>query len=100
MHNNFSVTGLAGGFLRSGVGLFVIGLTSGLGLILHYFYVMPFGICSAAFTTMALTEVWPWAVPLLVTEGFALALAALGLCLFSKSRSESALIPTQERTVP
>jgi hypothetical protein len=77
-----------GALLRSGVGLFVLGLTAGLGLILHYFYVTPFEICSASFATMTLTEVWPWALPLLATEGFALALAALGLCLISHPRQE------------
>ena len=81
---------LGGARLRSGVGLFVLGLTAGRGVILHYFYVTPFEICSASFATMTLTEVWPWAVPLLTTEGFALALAALGLCLISQSRRESA----------
>lgn len=74
--------------MRSGVGLFVLGLIAGLGLILHYFYVTPFEICSASFATMTLTEVWPWALPLLATEGFVLALAALGLCLMSHARQE------------
>jgi hypothetical protein len=77
---------LAGALLRSGVGLFVLGLTTGLGLILHYFYVTPFEICSAAFAAMAVTEVWPWALPLLATEGFALALVALGFGLISQAR--------------
>jgi hypothetical protein len=76
---------LAGGLLRSGVGLFALGLMTGLGLILHYFYVTPFGMCSASFATMAVTKVWPWAMPLLATEGFALALAALGLGLISQA---------------
>jgi hypothetical protein len=79
---------LAGGLIRSGVGLLALGLTTGLGLILHYFYVMPFEICSASVTAMTLTEVWPWAPPLLAAEGFALALAALGLCLISHARQE------------
>jgi hypothetical protein len=72
---------LAGGLLRGGVGLFALGLMTGLGLILHYFYVTPFGTCSASFAIMAVTEVWPWALPVLATEGFALALATLGLGL-------------------
>ena len=79
---------LGGALLRSGVGVFVLGLTAGLGLILHYFYVTPFEICSASLATMTLTEVWPWALPLLATEGFALALAALGLCLVSHARQQ------------
>jgi hypothetical protein len=77
---------LAGGLLRSGVGLFALGLMTGLGLLLHYFYVTPFEICSASLSNMAVTEVWPWALPLLATEGFALALAALGLGLISQAR--------------
>ena len=72
----------------STTGVFVLGLTAGLGLILHYFFVTPFEICSASFGTMTLTEVWPWALPLLATEGFALALSALGLCLISHAREE------------
>jgi hypothetical protein len=79
---------LGGALLRGGVGLFALGLTAGLGLILHYFYVTPFEICSASFATMTPTEVWPWALPLLATEGFALAFAALGLCLISQARQE------------
>jgi hypothetical protein len=59
---------------------------TGQGLILDYFYVTPFEMCSASFATMAVTEVWPWAMPLLATEGFALALAALGLGLISQAR--------------
>jgi hypothetical protein len=77
---------LAGGLLRSGVGLFALGLMTGLGLVLHYFYVTPFEMCSASSTTMAVTEVWPWAMPLLATEGFALALASLGLGLIWQER--------------
>jgi hypothetical protein len=71
--------------LRSGIGLFTLGLTTGLGLILHYFYVTSFEVCSASFSTMTLTEVWPWAMPLLAAEGVALALAALGLGLISQA---------------
>ena len=82
MHERSS---LAGGLLRSGVGLFVLGLTTGFGLVLHYFYVTPFETCSASFSTMTVTEVWPWALPLLATEGFAVALAALGLRLISQA---------------
>ena len=44
---------LAGSLLRSGVGLFALGMTTGLGLILHYFYVTPFEICSASFAAMS-----------------------------------------------
>jgi hypothetical protein len=50
---------LGGALLRSGVGLFALGLTAGLGLILHYFYVTPFEICSASFATMTPTESGP-----------------------------------------
>jgi hypothetical protein len=88
MADGVTIARFAGGLLRSGVGLFALGLTTGLDLILHYFYVTPFEICSAAFATMTLTEVWPWALPRLATEGFALALAALGLCLISHARQE------------
>ena len=90
MHNNFSVKGLAGGSLCSGVGLFAIGLTSGLGLILHYFYVTPFEICSATLATASVFDVWPWALPLLATEGLALTLVVSGLCLMSQSSAKSA----------
>ena len=85
MAKDVTIARLAGGLLRSGVGLFALGLTTGLGLILHYFYVTPFEICSASFATMTVTEAWPWVLPLLATEGFALALAALGLGLISQS---------------
>ena len=87
MADGVTIARLAGGLLRSGVGLFALGLTTGLGLILHYFYVTPFEpMCSASFATMSVTEVWPWALPLLATEGFALALAALGFGLISQAR--------------
>jgi H+/Cl- antiporter ClcA len=86
MNATYGRSSLAGGLLRSGVGLFALGLTTGLGLVLHYFYVTPFEMCSASFATMTVTEVWPWALPLLATEGFAVALAALGLRLISQAR--------------
>ena len=91
---------LGGALLRGGVGLFVLGLTAGLGLILHYFHVTPFEICSASFATVTLTEVWPWALPLLAMEGFALALAALGLCLISHAAKGQLVMPTRERSMP
>jgi hypothetical protein len=72
--------------LRSGSGLLALGLISGLGFILHYFYVTPFEICSAALATASVFDVWPWALPLLVTEGLALALTALGFGLISQAR--------------
>jgi hypothetical protein len=77
---------LGGASLRSGIGLFTLGLTTGLGLILHYFYVTPFEICSASIATMTVNEVWPWALPLLATEGVALALVVLGLSLISHAQ--------------
>ena len=82
---------LGGALLRSGVGLFVLGLTAGLGLILHYFYVTPFEICSAALATASVFDVWPWALPLLATEGLALTLVASGLFLMSQSSAKIAL---------
>ena len=92
---------LGGGLVRSGSGLLALGLISGLGFILHYFYVTPFEICSAALATASVFDVWPWALPLLVTEGLALTLAASGLCLISQSTRESAFdILTHERTAP
>jgi hypothetical protein len=94
-----TIARLAGGLLRGGVGLFAIGLTTGLGLILHYFYVTPFEICSATLATASVSDVWPWAMPLLATEGLALTLVASGLCLMSQSGAKSAL-SLHERTVP
>ena len=92
---------LGGLLLRSGSGLLALGLISGLGFILHYFYVTPFEICSAALATASVFDVWPWAFPLLATEGLALMLVASGLCLISQSTRESAFsLPTHERTVP
>ena len=92
---------LGGGLFRSGMGLLALGLTTGLGLILHYFYVTPFEICSAALATASVFDVWPWALLLLVTEGLALMLAASGLCLIAQSRRESAFgHAARERTVP
>jgi hypothetical protein len=86
--------------LRAGSGLLALGLISGLGFILHYFYVTRFEICSAALGTASVFDVWPWARPLLVTEGLALTLAASGLCLISQSRRESAFSrAAHERTV-
>ena len=86
MADGVTIARFAGGPLRSGVGLFALGLTTGLGLILHYVSVTPFGMCAAPFAPMAVTEVWPWALPLLATEGCALALAALGVGLISCAR--------------
>jgi hypothetical protein len=92
---------LGGRLLRSGIGLLALGLTTGLGLVLHYFYVTPFEICSAALATTSVFDVWPWALPLLAIEGFALTLATLGLCLMSQSTRESAFsLSTREGTVP
>jgi hypothetical protein len=92
---------LGGRLLRSGSGLLALGLTTGLGLILRYFYVMPFETCSAALANASVFDVRPWALPLLVIEGLALTLAASGLCLISQLTRESAFsLPTDERTVP
>jgi hypothetical protein len=82
---------LGGQLLRSGIGLLGLGLTIGLGLILHYFYVTPFEICSATLATASVFDVWPWALPLVATEGLALTLLASGLCLMSQSSAKSAL---------
>jgi hypothetical protein len=92
---------VGGRLLRAGIGLLALGLTTGLGLILHYFYATPFGNCSAALATASVFDVWPWALPLLATEGLALTLAASGLCLISQSTRESAFsVPTHERAAP
>ena len=45
MADGVTIARLAGGLLRSGVGVFALGLTTGFGLILHYFYVTPFDRC-------------------------------------------------------
>jgi hypothetical protein len=91
---------LAGSLLRSGVGLFVLGLMAGLGLILNYFYVTPFEVCSAALATASVFDVWPWALPLLATEGLALTLAASGLCMMLQTSAKGPIsLPTHERTV-
>jgi hypothetical protein len=87
MTSSFSIHRFAGGLLRSGVGLFAFGLVVGCGLISHYFYVTPFAICSASLATASFTDVWPWAMPLLAVEGFALALTASGLCLLAHATS-------------
>jgi hypothetical protein len=76
---------LGGLLLRSGLGLFVLSLATELGLILHFFYVTPFEICSASFATTPLTEVWPWAVPLSGSQGTALALIAAGLWVIASA---------------
>ena len=49
--SSVAILRLGGGLFRSGMGLLALGLTTGLGLILHYFYVTPFEICSAALAT-------------------------------------------------
>ncbi|MDX0190417.1 hypothetical protein GOC18_24565 [Sinorhizobium meliloti] len=100
MHH-VSTPRLGGHLLRSGSGLLGLGLTSGLGFILHYFYVTPFEVCSAALATASVFDVWPWALPLLATEGIALTLIASGLCLISRSTRESAFsLHTHQRSVP
>jgi hypothetical protein len=88
--SSVGTTRLGGRLLRSGIGLLALGLISGLGFILNYFYVTPFEICSAALATASVFDVWPWALPLLAIEGLALTLAASGLCLISQSTRESA----------
>src|SRR5215208_2106856 len=98
---HLSILRLGGRLVRSGSGLLALGLISGLGFILHYFYVTPFEICSAALATASVFDVWPWALPLLITEGLALTLAASGLYLISQSTRGSPLdLLTHERTVP
>jgi hypothetical protein len=64
--------------------------------------VTPFEICSASFATMSPNEVWPWAVPLLATQGFALVLAALGFSLISQARHDVArsIVLTHEGRAP
>ncbi|RVI87938.1 hypothetical protein CN186_29470 [Sinorhizobium medicae] len=81
---------LGGHLLRYGSGLLALGLISALGFILHYFYVTPFEVCSAALATVSVFDVWPWALPLLATEGLAVTLIASGLCLISQATRESA----------
>jgi hypothetical protein len=55
--------------LRTGIGLMTLGLTTGLGLSLHFFYVTPFEICSAALATTSVSDVRPGALPHLATGG-------------------------------
>jgi hypothetical protein len=69
--------------LCAGTGLFAIALMTGLTLMLHYFYVTPFEICSATLSTMEVNEAWPWLLPLLATESLALTLMAFGLALLA-----------------
>ena len=87
MTNGFSIPRFASGLLSGGVGLFALGLVAGCGLIFHFFYVTPFAICSASLATASFTKVWPWAMPLLAMEGFALALAASGLWFLAHATS-------------
>ena len=86
-----AISRLGGRLLRTGIGLLALRLATGFSLMLHYFYITPFAVCSTALGTASVFHVWPWALPLLVTEGLALALAASGLCLISQSTRESAL---------
>ena len=72
--------------VRGGMGLFTLGLAAGGGLILQYFYVTPFAICSAALATKSLNGVWPWAFPLLAMEGFALTLIVFGISFVAYMR--------------
>ena len=84
---------LGGALLRSGVGLFALGLTSRArpdpALLLRDAVRNLLGVVRDHVSH----RVWPWALPLLATEGFALTLVALGLCLISQSRRESAVRP-------
>jgi len=96
---NVTALRLGGQLLRCGIGLLALGLTTGLGLMLSYFYVTPFEICSAMLASASVYDVWPWALPLLAIEGLALAFVALGLWLISQSTRKSAL-SLHERTVP
>lgn len=99
--SSHAISRLGGRLLRVGLGLLALGLAASFGLMLHYFYVTPFAVCSAVLTTASVFDVWPWALPVLVTEGFALMLAGLGLCLVSQSASKSILsLPIHEGTVP
>jgi hypothetical protein len=98
--NRLTTIHIASGVVRAGMAVFVVGLLAGCGLIGHYFWVTPFAVCSASLATERVTEVWPWALPLLAIEGFALSLAALGLCVLVRTNGAITLHPpTQERSI-
>src|SRR5262245_49748629 len=69
--------------LNGGVAVFALGLAAGSSLLLHYFYVTPFEICSAVLATLGVSAAWPWAIPLLIAEAAALSVAGLGLALMA-----------------
>jgi hypothetical protein len=100
MSNSLSVIRFACAILRVGTGMFVVGLGIGLTLILYFFYVTPSEICSAAFSTMTVSEAWPWLLPLLATEGLALGLAAFGVVLLASKEARQNPQQPNSREVP
>jgi hypothetical protein len=79
---------LAGALLRGGLAVFVLGLLIGIGLLLRYFYVTPFVICTASLANTGFTEVWPWVLPLVTVAAAALTLAAFGLLVLAQARRQ------------
>jgi hypothetical protein len=75
---------MACGAVRVGTLAFVVSLLTGSGLMGHYFLVTPFAICSSSLAAAGVTEVWPWALPLLAADGAALSLVASGLCVLAR----------------
>jgi hypothetical protein len=88
MTSGCTVASRSGTFLRGGLAVFVLGLLIGLGLLLRYFYTTPLSICTVSLADMSVTEVWPWALPLLMIEAAALAHAAFGLLLLARVRRQ------------
>jgi hypothetical protein len=88
MTSGCTITNLAGALLRGGLAVFVLALLIGIGLLLRYFYVTPLSICTVSLADMSVTEVWPWALPLLTIEAAALAHAAFGLLLLARVRRQ------------
>jgi hypothetical protein len=52
-------------------------------LALYYLYATHFGHASAAIAARTLSEIWPWAEPVLDVEGFGVALDGLGLAMLT-----------------
>jgi hypothetical protein len=89
---------MACGAVRAGTSAFAVGLLTGSGLLGHYFLVTPFAICSSSLAAAGVTEVWPWALPLLAAEGAALSLVASGLCVLARMHGVTTInASSQER---
>jgi hypothetical protein len=88
MTSGCTITSLAGALLRGGLAVFVLALLIGIGLLLRYFYVTPSVICIASLANSSVTEVWPWALPLLTVAAAALTLAAFGLLVLAQARRQ------------